>query len=162
LLPSDLPPWQTVYCWFSRFRDSAHFEKINHALVMADRERVGREASPTAAIIDSQSVKATEIGGPLLQIAQPFIPFITHFWADGGYNHVRVTEATSVAVEIVKKNQSRSVSPFCGAAELSSTSCMHQSKQTSREELRGFNQICCCFPLCRLRNAARQTIDRYQ
>lgn len=35
---------------------------------------------------------------------------------------------------------------------------MDQSKQTSREGLRGFNQICRCFPLCRLRNAARQTI----
>jgi len=37
---------------------------MNHALVMADRERVGREASPSAAIIDSQSVKATGAGGP--------------------------------------------------------------------------------------------------
>ena len=43
---------------------SAPFEKINHVLVMADPERVGREASPTAAIIDSQSVKSAEKGGP--------------------------------------------------------------------------------------------------
>ena len=40
------------------------FERINYALVMADRERVGRDASPSAAIIDSQSVKTTEAGGP--------------------------------------------------------------------------------------------------
>lgn len=38
-------------------------------------------------------------------MAQPFFPFIKHIWADGGYNHERVTEATSIAVEIVKKNK---------------------------------------------------------
>ena len=64
LLPSDFPPWSTVYRWFAAFRDGSVFEKINHALVMADRERVGRDASPSAAIIDSQSVKTTEAGGP--------------------------------------------------------------------------------------------------
>ena len=64
LLPSDLPPWGTIYRWFAAFRDDGCFEKINHALVMADRERAGRGASPTGAIIDSQSVKTTEAGGP--------------------------------------------------------------------------------------------------
>jgi transposase len=64
LLPSDFPPWPTVYRWFAAFRDGSVFEKINHALVMADRERAGRDASPSAAIIDSQSIKTTEAGGP--------------------------------------------------------------------------------------------------
>jgi transposase len=64
LVPRDLPPWGTIYRWFAVWRDDGSFERINHALVMADRERVGRDASPTAAIIDSQSAKTTEAGGP--------------------------------------------------------------------------------------------------
>ena len=64
LLPNDLPPWGTIYRWFAAWRDDGRFERINHALVMGDRERVGRDASPTAAIIDSQSAKTTEAGGP--------------------------------------------------------------------------------------------------
>jgi transposase len=64
LLPNDLPPWGTIYRWFAAWRDDGRFERINHALVMADRERIGRDASSTAAIIDSQSAKTTEAGGP--------------------------------------------------------------------------------------------------
>jgi putative transposase len=64
LLPSDLPPKSTVFRWFSLWRDTGLFETINHLLVMADPERVGREASPTAAVLDSQSVKTIESDGP--------------------------------------------------------------------------------------------------
>ena len=64
LLPSDLPPSITIYRWFARFRDEGRFEKINPALVMLDRERIGRQSSPTGAIIDSQSVKTSEARGP--------------------------------------------------------------------------------------------------
>ena len=46
--------------WFTRFRDDGTWETLNHYLVMRDRERAGREASPSAAIIDSQSVKTTK------------------------------------------------------------------------------------------------------
>ena len=47
LLPNDLPPWGTIYRWFAAWRDNGCFERINHALVMADRKRIGRDASPT-------------------------------------------------------------------------------------------------------------------
>ena len=63
LLPNDLPPWGTIYRWFAAWRDDGCFERINHALVMADRERVGRDASPTAAIIDRWDVAARGIHG---------------------------------------------------------------------------------------------------
>jgi putative transposase len=48
----------------SRFRDDGLWETMNHDLVMLDLERVGGEASPIAAVIDTQSVKTTEAGGP--------------------------------------------------------------------------------------------------
>jgi len=64
MLPKDFPPMTTVYGWFLRFRREDLFKTINHYLVMRDRERVGREASPSAAVIDSQSVKTAEAGGP--------------------------------------------------------------------------------------------------
>ena len=64
MLPKDFPPMTTVYGWFLRFRREGLFETINHHLVMLDRERVGRQASPSATVIDSQSVKTVEAGGP--------------------------------------------------------------------------------------------------
>jgi transposase len=63
MLPEHFPPHQTAYRWFVRFRDSGLWQSLNHHLLMLDREDAGREASPSAAIIDSQSVKTTEAGG---------------------------------------------------------------------------------------------------
>jgi putative transposase len=63
-LPLDFPPWQTVYYWFRRFARAALFEQLNAVLVALDRVATGRDAQPTAAIIDSQTVKATEAPAP--------------------------------------------------------------------------------------------------
>ena len=63
-LPPCFPPHQTVHGWFAKWRDGGVWESICHRLVMTDRERAGREASPTAAVIDSQSAKTSEAGGP--------------------------------------------------------------------------------------------------
>lgn len=58
MLPKDFPPWQTVYWWFRRFVRLLLFRTIHDVALMLDRERQGREASPTAGVVDSQTVKA--------------------------------------------------------------------------------------------------------
>ena len=62
--PKDLPPRSTVNDYFCRWNSDGTLDRIHHALYVRCRELAEREASPTAAIIDSQSVKSAEKGGP--------------------------------------------------------------------------------------------------
>ena len=62
-IPKDLPPRSTLYDYFDLWSWDGTLDRIHHALYVECRERAEREASPTAAIIDSQSVKSAEKGG---------------------------------------------------------------------------------------------------
>jgi transposase len=63
-LPKDFPPFTTVQNRFYAWRDSGLWAQIISVFVMEAREKEGREAAPTAVVVDSQSVKTTEAGGP--------------------------------------------------------------------------------------------------
>ncbi len=62
-LPKDLPPRSTVNHYFCRWQHDGTLDRLHHALYVLCREQAKRDASPTAAIIDSQSVKSAEKGG---------------------------------------------------------------------------------------------------
>ena len=60
LLPHDFPPYSTVFWYFRSWRKDGTWERLNTALRERVRQQLGREAQPSAAIIDSQTVKTTE------------------------------------------------------------------------------------------------------
>ena len=63
-LPKDLPPRSTVHDYFTLWEGDGTLDKIHHTLYGRCREKLEREASPPACIVDSQSVKSAEKGGP--------------------------------------------------------------------------------------------------
>jgi putative transposase len=63
LLPCEFPPWRSVYYWFRKWRIEGTFERLNAALRKRLRVLSGRNAQPSAGIVDSQSAKTTGVGG---------------------------------------------------------------------------------------------------
>lgn len=63
LMPHDLPPWGAVHYYYWRFRRDGTWKKIHDAIRIKVREKAKRQAAPSAALLDSQSVKTTKKGG---------------------------------------------------------------------------------------------------
>ncbi len=62
-LPHDFPPWRTVFNWYQKWTEDGILEDVHDKLRRMVRVAEGRDPEPTAAILDSQSIKSTDVGG---------------------------------------------------------------------------------------------------
>ncbi len=111
-LPKDFPPWETVYWHFKRWRDDGSLDALHDTLRERVREAEGRDAQPTAAIIDAlvlvtaANVQDRDGAQPALAAVRKAFPTISLVWADGGYAGKLVEWAKQTArivLEIVRK-----------------------------------------------------------
>ena len=80
MMPHDLPPWGTVWWYFRQWRIDGTWERIHGTLHPKVRESEGREPTPSAAILDSQSVKTTEKGGLVAMMRARRSPAASAIW----------------------------------------------------------------------------------
>ena len=93
LLPKDLPNYGTVYYYFRKWRDDGTFERMNTQLREMVRVRAGRNKEPSLAIVDSQSVTTTDIGGD--------VGFDSHKQVKGRKRHLLVDVLGLLLVVVV-------------------------------------------------------------
>jgi len=105
MLPREFPPHSTVQRYFYAWRCDGTLRALNHHLLMAAREAVGREASPSAGMIDSQDRDGTPALPASIRSA---FPWLRHVFADGGCAGPKLKEALTElgawALEIVKRS----------------------------------------------------------
>jgi transposase len=93
-LPADFPPWQTVYGYFAAWRDDGTLARLHHELRVRARVAAGRNPQPSAAVIDSQSVRAADT-----------VPKATRGWdnakkVNGRKRHIAV-DTTGLVLDVV-------------------------------------------------------------